>query len=65
MLRHAMTRHIFQESREGMVKHTAASKLLASNPLMGQWVGMVTEEMWPAAARVETGPLGKCQDISH
>jgi hypothetical protein len=52
ILRHAMTNHIFREPRKGVVAHTAASKMLAVNPLMHQWVGMVSEEMWPSAARV-------------
>ncbi len=52
ILRHAMSYHIFQEPRKGVIAHTAASKLLASNHLMRQWVGMVSEEMWPSATKV-------------
>jgi len=52
MLRHAMTSHIFQEPQEGIVAHTAASKVLSEFPLMSQWVGMVCEEMWPAATKL-------------
>ena len=51
ILRHAMTYRIFCEPRKGVVAHTAASKLLAKNPLMHEWIGMVSEEMWPAATR--------------
>lgn len=47
-----MTSRIFREPREGVVAHTAASKMLAVNPLVHQLIGMVTEELWPAAARV-------------
>lgn len=43
-----MTDHIFTESSPGVVKHTAASKALVQVPLMNQWLGMVSEEMWPA-----------------
>ena len=52
ILRHAMTYHIFCEPRPGVVAHTAASKLLAENAAMREWVGMVSEEMWPAATQV-------------
>lgn len=52
ILRHAMSYRIFQEPRKGIVAHTAASKMLASNPLMRQWIGMVSEEMWPSATKV-------------
>ena len=46
-----MTYRIFCEPRQGVVAHTAASKLLAENELTREWVGMVSEEMWPAAAK--------------
>lgn len=52
ILRHAMTYRIFCEPKKGVVAHTAASKLLAVDPSMRQWVGMVSEEMWPSAAKV-------------
>ncbi|KAL8919605.1 MAG: hypothetical protein Q9172_004908 [Xanthocarpia lactea] len=56
ILRHAMSYRIFCEPRAGIVAHTAASKYLVTNPLMYEWIGMVTEEMWPAAskARIRT-----------
>ncbi|KAI9658190.1 MAG: hypothetical protein M1831_004037 [Alyxoria varia] len=52
LLRHAMTKHIFQERRKGAVSHTASSQALAENKDFRDWVGMVCEEMWPSAARV-------------
>lgn len=52
ILRHAMSYRIFCEPREGIVAHTAASEMLANNHSMREWVGMVSEEMWPAATRV-------------
>lgn len=55
-LRHAMTYHIFREPQKGVVCHTAASKLLADDPLMRQWVSMVSEELWPAATKVKRNP---------
>ncbi len=56
-LRCAMTFHIFREPRKGVVAHTAASKLLVDDPLMREWLGMVSEEIWPAASKVR--PIAK------
>ncbi|TGO77910.1 hypothetical protein BELL_0086g00160 [Botrytis elliptica] len=50
ILGYAMTNHIFKEVRPGVVAHTAASKLLASDPLLTDYVGIVTEERFQAAA---------------
>ncbi|ESZ96863.1 hypothetical protein SBOR_2728 [Sclerotinia borealis F-4128] len=50
ILRHAMTNHIFQEIRPGSVTHTAASKLLATNSLVEDFVGIASEERFQAAA---------------
>ncbi|KAL8856173.1 MAG: hypothetical protein Q9178_007211 [Gyalolechia marmorata] len=52
LLRHAMAFRIFQEPSQGIVRHTAASKTLADNPLIRQWMGMTSEELWPAATKV-------------
>ncbi|KAL8830047.1 MAG: hypothetical protein Q9191_001664 [Dirinaria sp. TL-2023a] len=52
LLRHAMTFRIFQEPRRGIVRHTAASKMLAKNHRMRQWIGMTAEDFWPAATKV-------------
>ncbi|KAI6251135.1 Chlorophenol O-methyltransferase [Erysiphe necator] len=49
-LRHAMTNRIFKEVEPGLVAHTAASRLLAENSKMDDWVGFCVEEMWQAAA---------------
>ncbi|CAO1604437.1 hypothetical protein XANCAGTX0491_007994 [Xanthoria calcicola] len=51
LLRHAMAFRIFQEPSEGIVRHTTASKTLADTPLLRQWMGMVSEELWPAATK--------------
>lgn len=53
MIRYAITKHIFKEPSTGIVAHTAGSQALADVPIMRDWVGMVCEEMWPSAARVE------------
>lgn len=59
-LRCAMTFHIFQEPRKGVVAHTAASKLLADDQLMREWIGMVSEEIWPAASKVRPWAQNLC-----
>ncbi|KAI4261944.1 MAG: hypothetical protein L6R42_002870 [Xanthoria sp. 1 TBL-2021] len=46
-----MAFRIFQEPSEGIVRHTTASKTLADTPLLRQWMGMVSEELWPAATK--------------
>ena len=51
ILRHAITHRIFREPRKGTVAHTAASLYLVTNPSMREWVGMVSEEMWPTATK--------------
>lgn len=53
ILRHAIAYHIFREPRKGFVAHTAASKLLATDPLLNDCVGFITEEMWPSATKVK------------
>jgi hypothetical protein len=70
ILRHAMTNHIFQEVRPGTVVHTAASKLLATDPLVSDFVGIGCEERFQAAAYVcESALLEVCvgmrEDCSH
>jgi len=52
MLRHAMTNYIFCEPRPGVVAHTAASKLIAENSLIRDFVGMASEEKFQASAYV-------------
>lgn len=52
ILRHAMSYHVFRESSKGLVAHTSASKLLATNPVVRDSVGFLAEECWPAATRV-------------
>lgn len=47
-----MTNHIFEEPRKGIVAHTAASRLLAEDQLMRDFVGIACEEHFPGAPRV-------------
>ena len=51
ILRHAMTRHIFKEARKGYVVHMAASRLLAEDSQLRDWVGASTDELWQAASQ--------------
>ena len=48
----AISFHIFQEPRKGVITHSAASKLLSQFPNLHQWIGIVCEEMMPASVRV-------------
>lgn len=57
LLRMAMTNHIFQEPRKGVVAHTAASRLLAEDQELQDYVGVRTEEIFPASSKVECGML--------
>lgn len=50
ILRHAMTKRIFQETRKGAVIHTAASRLMSESPQMADWIAVGTGELWQAAA---------------
>lgn len=45
-LRHAMTNYIFKEVSPNVVGHTAASKALAEDPKINDWVGFCLEDMW-------------------
>ncbi|SZF04143.1 unnamed protein product [Blumeria hordei] len=56
LLRHAMTNRIFTEVKPTVVAHTAASKLLAENPMMNEWVGFCVEEMWQVNSHLSTIP---------
>ncbi|KFY27975.1 hypothetical protein V493_03176 [Pseudogymnoascus sp. VKM F-4281 (FW-2241)] len=49
LLRHAMTNRIFKEVSPGVVAHTAASKALANDDLLQDWVGFCVQDLWPAA----------------
>lgn len=53
LLRHAMTRHVFREPREGFVAHTAASAALArvASPPREAFQ-FAAEDLWPAGLRL-------------
>lgn len=52
VLRAAMTNHIFHEPAPGLVAHTAASRLLATDAELAAWVGFNAEDILPSAAHV-------------
>jgi predicted O-methyltransferase YrrM len=50
ILRHAMTNRIFSEPAPDTISHTLISSRLAYDPVMRATVGMLIDEMFPAAA---------------
>ncbi|KAI1080192.1 S-adenosyl-L-methionine-dependent methyltransferase [Whalleya microplaca] len=52
ILRYAMTNHLFQELKPGVISHTAASRLLVEDQALQAWVGFNTEDIYPGSAHV-------------
>ncbi|KAL0937797.1 o-methyltransferase [Colletotrichum truncatum] len=52
VLRHGMTARIFREPSPGVIAHTAASRLLAEDQTLQDWVGYNLEDNFPASAHV-------------
>ncbi|KHN94260.1 O-methyltransferase, family 2 [Metarhizium album ARSEF 1941] len=52
ILRHAMTNYIFCEPEPGLIAHTAASRKLADDSDLQDWVGFNSEDIFPSAAKV-------------
>lgn len=50
-VRAAIAQRIFEEPRPGVIRHSAASRLLAENPGIHDYVATVSDELWPAAAQ--------------
>ncbi|KAI1117049.1 S-adenosyl-L-methionine-dependent methyltransferase [Nemania sp. NC0429] len=51
LVRFAVTQRIFKEPRPGVVTHSAASRLLAEDPFVHDFVATCTDELWQAAAQ--------------
>lgn len=51
VVRAAIAQRIFEEPRPGVIRHSAASRLLAENPGIHDYVATVSNELWPAAAQ--------------
>jgi hypothetical protein len=54
MIRHAIMNRIFVEISPGVIAHTAASRILAEDKNMKDWIGLTTEDIWPASAATLT-----------
>lgn len=52
VLRHAMTSYIFHEPTPGFIVHTAASKALAEDKKLQDWIGFNAEDIFPSTANV-------------
>ena len=52
IIRLAVSHRVFREPRKGIVAHTAISKAIATTPLLQSWLGLITEEVWPASTRI-------------
>lgn len=50
----AVYHRLFHEPKKGIVAHTAASKLLAENPVADHLMGLAFDECWPAHNRVSS-----------
>ncbi|KAI4595114.1 hypothetical protein KJ359_007089 [Pestalotiopsis sp. 9143b] len=51
LVRYAVTQKIFEEPEPGVIAHSAASRLLAENPGVHDFVATCTGELWQAAAQ--------------
>lgn len=47
-----MTNRIFKEVSPGVVAHTAASKALANDDLLQDWVGFCVQDLWPVSTEL-------------
>ncbi|QGA21491.1 hypothetical protein EYB26_009202 [Talaromyces marneffei] len=49
IIRYTVIHHrVFVEPKKGFVAHTAASRLIAENPIAGHLMGLTFDECWPA-----------------
>lgn len=52
ILRFGIAFRIFQEPQPGTIVHSAASKQIAEDGAMADWVGANVDDMWPSAQKV-------------
>ncbi|KAI1198510.1 putative O-methyltransferase [Nemania serpens] len=52
ILRLGIAHRVFRELRPGAVSHSAASRQIADDPNMADWVSSSVNDMWPSAERV-------------
>ncbi|GAW18307.1 hypothetical protein ANO14919_077820 [Xylariales sp. No.14919] len=51
VVRYAVAQKIFEETRPGVITHSAASRLLAQDPGVHDYVAACTDELWQASAQ--------------
>jgi hypothetical protein len=51
LMRMAISNNIFNEPQKGFITHSAVSRLIAEEKLVYQWIGLVSEELWPASCK--------------
>ncbi|OAG06626.1 putative O-methyltransferase [Paraphaeosphaeria sporulosa] len=49
LLRLAIAFHIFRETSNGSVSHSAVSRCMLEMPLVNDWIGHFCDEVWPAS----------------
>ncbi|KAL4915048.1 hypothetical protein BDW62DRAFT_219692 [Aspergillus aurantiobrunneus] len=54
LIRHAITNRFFCEPNLGFITHTRASRLLLEDETINAWVGLFSNDMWPAFASTVT-----------
>ncbi|KAI1123475.1 S-adenosyl-L-methionine-dependent methyltransferase [Nemania abortiva] len=51
LVRYAVAQKIFEEPRPGIITHSAASRLLAEDPAVHDYVAACSDDLWQAAAQ--------------
>ncbi|KAI0516714.1 putative O-methyltransferase [Xylaria bambusicola] len=51
ILRLGIAHRVFREPRPGMIAHSAASRQIADDQAMADWVGACVNDMWPSAEK--------------
>lgn len=54
LVRYAVAQKVFEEPRPGVVTHSAASRLLAEDPCVHDYIATCSDELWQAAAQTCT-----------
>jgi len=52
ILRLGIAYRIFREPRYGVIAHSAASRQIADDACVADWIGASVDDMWPAAHKV-------------
>ena len=62
ILRLGIAYRVFREPRPGVIAHSAASRVIAEDPDVADFVGANADEMWPAADKVYPSPFNISAD---